>query len=132
MVKQATARNRTACRAGRADLRHSDGTTIPFDDRTADVAFSVHTVYFMPDPTATFAEIVRVLRPGGTLVIACRTSDTSIPAWMDPDIYRIPTAPQLTSMLTSAGFDLVDHHVVDTAGYQLHLFAAHLAHQADA
>lgn len=108
----------------------SDGTTIPFADHTADVAFSVHTVYFMPDPTATFLDIVRVLRPGGTLVIACRTSDTPIPAWMDPDIYRISTAAQLTSMLTAAGFACVDHHTVDTAGYQLHLFAAHLAHDA--
>jgi arsenite methyltransferase len=126
MVNQATARNRTACRDGRANLRHSDGITIPFPDHTADVAFSVHTVYFLPDPTATFAEIARVLRPGGTLVLACRTSDTASPAWMDPAIYRIPTADQLTTMLTTAGFTRVDHHTVDTTGHELHLFAAHL------
>ncbi len=124
MVKQATARNRTACRERRADLRHSDGTTISFADNEADVAFSVHTVYFMPDPTATFSEIARVLRPGGTLVIACRTSDIALPGWMDPDVYRIPTATQLTSMLTAAGFELVDDRCVDTAGYELHLFTA--------
>jgi len=130
MVKQATVRNRTACREGRADLRHSDGITIAFPDHAADAAFSVHTVYFMPDPTATFAEIARVLRPGGTLVIACRTSDTPPPAWMDPAVYRIPTADQLTSMLTTAGFTRVDRHTVDTAGYELHLFAAHLGNLA--
>ena len=49
---------------------------------------------------------------------------------MDPDIYRVPTADQLTSMLNAAGFARVDHHTVDTAGYQLHLFAAHLANDA--
>jgi SAM-dependent methyltransferase len=130
MVKQATARNRSACRDGRADLRHSDGTTIPFDDNTADAAFSVHTVYFMPDPTRTFTEVARVLRPGGTLVIGSRTSDYAPPAWMDPDIYRIPTATKVTEMLTAAGFDRVDHHAVDTAGYELHLFAGHLANDA--
>jgi SAM-dependent methyltransferase len=130
MVKQATARNRSACRNDRADLRLSDGTTIPFADNAADAAFSVHTVYFMPDPTRTFTEIARVLRPGGTLVIGCRTSDTPAPAWMDPDIYRIPTAAQVTGTLTPAGFDRVDHHTFDTAGYELHLFAAHLAHDA--
>jgi arsenite methyltransferase len=128
MVKQATARNRTACRDGLATLRHSDGVTVAFPDRTADAAFSVHTVYFMPDPTATFADIARVLRPGGTLVIACRTSDTPPPAWMDPDIYRIPTTDRLTSMLTAAGFDRIDHH---TAGSELHLFAARSANDAD-
>lgn len=130
MVKQATARNRTACRNDQAELRHNDGTTIPFPDNTADAAFSVHTVYFMPDPSATFTEIARVLRPGGTVVIGSRTSDTPIPAWMDPDIYRIPTASQVTEMLTTSGFDRVDHHTVDTAGYELHLFAAHLADDA--
>jgi SAM-dependent methyltransferase len=130
MVKQATARNRSACRDGRADLRHGDGTTIPFADNTADAVFSVHTVYFMPDPTRTLAETARVLRPGGTLVISCRTSDTPIPAWMDPGVYRIPTAARLTEMLTEAGFDRVDHHTVDAAGYELHLFVAHLASDA--
>ncbi|MDP2291529.1 MAG: class I SAM-dependent methyltransferase [Actinomycetota bacterium] len=127
MVKQATARNRRACRDGRADLRHSDGITIAFDDHVADVAFSVHTVYFMPDPAATFADIARVLRPGGTLVIACRTSDTPSPAWMDPTIYRIPTAAQLTAMLNASGFDRVDQHTADDA---LHVFAAHLPNDA--
>lgn len=129
MVKQATARNRAACRDGRADLRHSDGTTIAFADNSADVAFSVHTVYFMPDPPGTFAEIARVLRPGGTFVLACRSSDTPAPAWMDPDVYRIPTAAQLIAMLTAAGFHPVDHHTVDT-GYELHLVAAHLANDS--
>ncbi len=132
MVKQATARNRAACRDGRADLRHSDGTTIAFADNTADVAFSVHTVYFMPDPTGTFAEIARVLRPGGSLVLACRTSDTPLPSWMDPDVYRIPTASDLTAMLTAAGLLRIDHQTVDTAGYELHLFAAHLANDSAA
>ena len=124
MVKQATARNRDACRDGRADLRHSDGTTISFADHTADVAFTVHTVYFMADPTTTFAEIARVLRPGGALVIACRTSDTPPPPWMDPDIYRIPTAAQLTATITAAGFGCVDHHTADSIGHELHLFVA--------
>jgi len=132
MVKQATTRNRTACRDRRADLRHSDGTNIAFDDNSADVAFSVHTVYFMPNPAATFTEIARVLRPGGTLVLACRTSDTPAPTWMDPDVYRIPTASGLTAMLTAAGFHRIDHHTVDTAGYELHLLAAHLANDSAA
>ncbi len=130
MVKQATARNRAACRDGRADLRHSDGTSIAFADDTADLAFSVHTVYFMPDPAGTFAEIARVLRPGGTFILACRTSDTPAPAWMDPDVYRIPSAAQLIATLTAAGFHHIDHHTVDTTGYQLHLFAAHLANDS--
>ena len=56
MVNQARARNRRACRDGRAELRGGDGRTVPFDDATADAAVTVHTIYFMPDPAATIAE----------------------------------------------------------------------------
>jgi ubiquinone/menaquinone biosynthesis C-methylase UbiE len=127
MVKQATARNRAACRDGRATLRHGDGITIPFPDDSADAAFTVHTIYFMPDPAATLVDIARVLRPGGTLVVACRTSDTPSPAWMDPVIYRVPTGDHVKSVLVSAGFVQVEHHTAQAADHDLHLFAARLA-----
>ena len=131
MVRQAIARNRAACREGRAQLRHNDGIGIPFDSGSADSAFTVHTIYFMPDPTATFVEVARVLNPRGTFVVACRTSDTPAPAWMDPAVYRIPAAAQVTSMLTAAGFPHVDHHHCDDAvGQELHLFAARLGNDA--
>lgn len=130
MVKQATARNRAACRDGRATLRRGDGIAIPFPDDSADAAISVHTIYFMPDPAATFADIARVLRPGGTLVVACRTSDTPTPAWMDPDIYRVPTADHVKATLVSAGFVQVEHHTAETADDDLRLFAARLPDDA--
>lgn len=125
MVAQASARNHAACRDGRANLVHSDGITIPFPDHTADAAFTVHTVYFMPDPTATLTDIARVLRPGGRLVIACRTSDTPLPAWMDPDVYHVPTLARLDAMLHAAGYTDIDHHTAPAAGHDLHLITAH-------
>lgn len=126
MHKQASARNRSACRDGRASLRHGDGITIPFPDDSTDAAITVHTVYFMADPAATFVDITRVLRPGGTLVVACRTSDTPTPAWMDPNVYRVPTADQVTSMLRNAGFAQIEHHPGRTSDHDLQLFAARL------
>ncbi|MGD9704636.1 MAG: class I SAM-dependent methyltransferase [Acidimicrobiia bacterium] len=126
MVKQATARNRAACRDGRATLRHGDGITIPFPDDSADAAITAHTIYFMPDPAATLADIARVLKPGGALAIACRTSDSTTPAWMDPDVYRIPSAAQIITMLHDAGFQQIDHQPGDESN-DVHLFVARLA-----
>lgn len=125
MVAQACARNRAACRDGRAILVHGDGITIPFPDHTADAAFTVHTIYFMPDPTASLTDIARVLRPGGRLVIACRTSDTPHPAWMDPDVYHIPTRTQLEAMLHTAGYTDIEHHPAPVAGHDVQLVSAH-------
>ena len=127
MVSQATARNRAACREGRTNLKHSDGITIPFPDRSADAAITAHTIYFMPDPAATIADIARVLRPGGTLAIACRTNDDETPAWLDPHVYRIRTADEITAMLRAAGFDDIEHEQGDAATHFVHLFVARLA-----
>jgi SAM-dependent methyltransferase len=127
MVAQAAARNRAACRDGRAVLLHGDGITIPFPDNSADASITAHTIYFMPDPAATIADIARVLRPGGWLVIACRTSDDDIPAWIDPNIYRIRSADEITAMLRAAGFDHVEHEPGDTETHFIHLFVARLA-----
>jgi SAM-dependent methyltransferase len=125
MVAQATARTRAAGREGRANLVHGDGITIPFPDHSADAAFTVHTIYFMPDPAATLADIARVVRPGGRLVIACRTSDTPLPDWMDRTVYRVPTAAQLDTMVTTAGYVDIDHRTVPNVGHDLHLVIAH-------
>ncbi len=73
----------------------------PFAPTERRAAITVHTIYFMPDPTATFTDIARVLHPGGTLVIACRTADTPVPAWIDPDVYRMPTAAQIAMLTTT-------------------------------
>ena len=127
MVKQATARNRAACRDGRADLRLGDGVTIPFPDDSADAAITAHTLYFMPDPTATIADIARVLRPGGTLAIACRTSDEETPAWQDPNIFHMRNASEITAMLRHAGFDHIEHEPGDAPTHFVHLFVGRLA-----
>jgi ubiquinone/menaquinone biosynthesis C-methylase UbiE len=81
----------------------------------------------MPDPAATIADIARVLRPGGTLVIACRTSDDDTPAWIDPDIYRVRSADEITAMLRAAGFDRVVHEPGEAGTHFIHLFVARLA-----
>jgi SAM-dependent methyltransferase len=123
MVSQARSRNRAGINAGTADLRHSDGVALPFDDASADVAFTVHTIYFMPDPVQTLAEVARVLRPGGRFVIACRVGDEPLKPWMDPAVYRIPTIAEIKAMLIAAGFSSIEDHAGDDA---VHWFVADL------
>ncbi|HEX7849534.1 MAG TPA: class I SAM-dependent methyltransferase [Sphingomonas sp.] len=47
-----------------------DGQALDFSDASFDAAFSMFGVFMFPDPIAGFAEIARVLRPGGLAVIA--------------------------------------------------------------
>jgi SAM-dependent methyltransferase len=124
MLHQATARNRKACHTGQVKLAQGDGIRIPFDDNSADVAFMTHAIYFMADPQETLCHVARVLRPGGRLVVATRVSDDPIPAWIDPNIYRIPSRQELTEMLRVAGFDSIVEHGGDKSGHQVYWFVA--------
>lgn len=51
----------------------ADAQQLPLRDETVDAAVSLAVLQLMPNPTATLAEIVRVLRPGGRLAIMVPT-----------------------------------------------------------
>lgn len=105
MIRTATRRNHEHIRNGAMRLLHGDGVTIPIDTDSIDGAVSVHTIYFWPNPTQTLGELVRVLRPGGRLVLAFRAGQHPLPRRLDPAVYRtVPTTDQAIEWLQQAGF----------------------------
>ncbi len=50
-------------------LRRMDATRLDFPDDTFDLAFSFNAFEHFPDAAATFAEMVRVVRPGGFVYV---------------------------------------------------------------
>src|SRR5205823_10820777 len=42
----------------------NDGTTIPFDDGSFDIACSMGVLHHIPDPAPVVSELYRVLKPG--------------------------------------------------------------------
>ncbi len=63
--------------AGKANLaqfanveqRLADGATLPFEDASLDAVFANMYLHHCPDPQAAIAEMVRVLKPGGRLML---------------------------------------------------------------
>jgi SAM-dependent methyltransferase len=53
---------------GRAEVVYS-GDRLPFEDARFDTVLSNQVAEHVPDPRAFFAELVRVLRPGGCLIL---------------------------------------------------------------
>lgn len=51
----------------RVMLGHSDAKSLELDDDRFDVVMSNSIVHHIPDPASTFAEAVRICRPGGVL-----------------------------------------------------------------
>jgi SAM-dependent methyltransferase len=68
----AQARDKLAFEPTRANLLQCAGDALPFPDDFFDAVICLEALEFMPDPTAALAELVRVLRPGGVLLVSNR------------------------------------------------------------
>jgi SAM-dependent methyltransferase len=55
-------------REDQESVTYYDGRHIPFPDASYDVVLSVQVFEHVPDPALTFAEIARIIRPGGYLL----------------------------------------------------------------
>ncbi len=59
--------------AGRVDVRQASVAQLPFADASFDLATAIETHYYWPDPVHDFGEILRVLKPGATLLVVAET-----------------------------------------------------------
>jgi len=70
MLREAV--HRTVQFADRLTFVWQDARNLPFDDATFDAVTCLEALEFTPDPRAVLAELVRVLRPGGVLLVTNR------------------------------------------------------------
>ncbi len=107
MVSAARKRNAAAIRERRVDLRYGDASALPFGDAAFDAAYSIHSIYFWPQPLAALREIRRVLKPGGRLILTVLPKALWNPA--NPELAGTPecrpySGDDLRGMLGQAGF----------------------------
>jgi len=69
------ARERARSERLELELVEGDAERIPFEDATYDVALSTYGIMFAPDQERAAREIVRVVKPGGTIGLANWTPD---------------------------------------------------------
>jgi SAM-dependent methyltransferase len=66
--------------APRATLVRADAARLPLSDQAIDVVVSFETIEHVADPAALAAELRRILRPGGCLVLSTPNRDFGAPA----------------------------------------------------
>ncbi len=72
-VAVARKRNKQLIVSGRVEVLHGTVSSIPFPDATFDCVTAVESYYFWPDMAADLAEVRRVMKPKGQLVIIAGT-----------------------------------------------------------
>ena len=70
MLAQAQAKVAAAGLGGRVTLHEGDASALPWPDSTFDLVTSLEALEFFPRPRRALAEMARVLRPGGALVVS--------------------------------------------------------------
>jgi ubiquinone/menaquinone biosynthesis C-methylase UbiE len=120
MVRQAARRNRAAVAAGRVELRRADAVRLPFPDGRFTRAGSVNSVQFWTPPERGFAELHRVLVPGGRVAIVLRANNPQAGRF-DRTRFGAPAerVSRLAALLEAAGFHEVRRLQRDCGG-ELH------------
>ncbi len=107
MVGLACEINKALVQSGKTDLRHGEVSSLPWDDNTFSVVVAIETFFFWPEPDKALREILRVLIPGGRLVIemAYNKEDgldhTKDIKKMNLKLY---SSEEITSLLINCGF----------------------------
>ena len=114
-VEKAKDYNKAMIAAGRCEVLQGDVLDLQFPAGTFDLVTAFETVYFWPGLEKCFAQVAKVLNPGGYFMI-CNESDGTDPTSLKfekiIDGMKNYTAEEIEETLKAAGFSEVtsDHH----------------------
>ncbi|HLL59838.1 MAG TPA: methyltransferase domain-containing protein [Allosphingosinicella sp.] len=110
MVARGRRRFRRDLLNGRARLFAGSVESLPVGDASADKACSLNTVYFWKNPAVAMAELARVLRPGGTLILGFEAPET-LRAWPGHRYgFAVYEPAEVVRLAAQAGFGNAELH----------------------
>jgi ubiquinone/menaquinone biosynthesis C-methylase UbiE len=94
----------------RIDFREGTDQVLPWGDGQFDAVIAIHCFQFWQDPDRSMAEIGRVLRPGGRIVIVFRDHSAHAPDWLPNPISRSGQEIELaTQLLEKHAYIPIEH-----------------------
>jgi SAM-dependent methyltransferase len=105
--------NRKLIEAGRAKVQHGSVSTMPFLDNMFDLVSAVETHYFCPNLVNDMKKVLRVLKPGGILIVIGGEykggkCDERNARWAELGDMAYHTTDELRELLSAAGYSEVE------------------------
>lgn len=102
-------KNAAAIAASRVNIQQGSVSHLPLPDNTFDLATAIETQYYWPDLPNDMQEILRVLKPGGTLLIIAEAYRGGRHSELTAPIMRLLGSPSLSaedqrSLFTKASY----------------------------
>ncbi|HEX3540139.1 MAG TPA: class I SAM-dependent methyltransferase [Acidimicrobiales bacterium] len=110
-------RSRAAAAYRSAPVAVADAAAIPFGDATVGLVWCLHVLHHVVNPSTVLAEVFRVLRPGGRLLLAESVEDSPLirlarnrwPQWEGVPVRSRFRAAELTRLVAGTGLDVVSY-----------------------
>jgi SAM-dependent methyltransferase len=117
-ILQAMAETGEAPEAASAKVVHGDALSLPYPDETFDCVIASEILEHVPQDDAAIAELVRVLKVGGTLAVSVPRWLPERVCWLLSDEYhanegghvRIYRASELRGKIAGGGMELIHAH----------------------
>ncbi|QRP48144.1 class I SAM-dependent methyltransferase [Amycolatopsis sp. FDAARGOS 1241] len=110
--------------AGRLRLHRGSISALPLEDASMAAAITINTVYFVADLDGAFAEVTRVLAPGGRFVLGIGDPDAMAAAQVTDHDYHLRPVAEIETALGEAGLILRRHERVGESTRAAHLLVA--------
>jgi len=95
-------------RAHGLDVHLASAEAVPFDAAAFDKAASLNSLYFWPDPKASLAELARVVKPGGKLLLAFEPPE-ELRKWPGHlHGFRLFEVADVRTLMQAAGFGAIE------------------------
>ena len=124
MLSHAARRFRRDIATGRLRLHAASMTELPLTTDSLDGAITLNTIYFIPDLDLAFAELARVTKRSGRVVIGLGDPDVMARSPLTAHNFRLRPVPEVIDLLQSAGLTVVEQRRVGEGDSVFHLLVA--------
>jgi SAM-dependent methyltransferase len=112
-VAESRAHNRRLIAGGRVFVERATVSHLPFADNFFDLATAIETQYYWPDVETDMREILRVLKPGGRLMIVAESYKGARNDWLLGPLMRLLGSSRLSiddhrALFQKAGYTAVE------------------------